>query len=162
MGEEKLTEPPLSPQQLFDQVLRGSWKGFAQCALSISSLSIYPLLTLSWAHVFQKLAVHEKDQEKSLKSNCLTKTYKKTSHSSWTLSIQIRVICLYNLHNKFEVHVVWLDFFLRWVNHFNLERFLHVFCNNVYFLLDINQLAMYNLPLWLRTYTAPNFTKKML
>ena len=40
-----------------------------------------------------------KDLEKSLKSKCLTRTYEKTSHTTWTLNIKIWVICLYSLYN---------------------------------------------------------------
>ena len=50
----------------------------------------------------------KKELEKSLKSNCLTRTY-----ATWTLSIKILVIYLYNLYNKFKVHVAWLIFHLR-------------------------------------------------
>ena len=30
--------------------------------------------------------------------------------TTWTLNIKIRVICLYNLNNKYKVHVVDLFF----------------------------------------------------
>ena len=39
---------------------------------------------------------------------------KKSSHTRWTINIKIRVICLYNLYNKFKLHVqyvVWFFFF---------------------------------------------------
>ena len=32
----------------------------------------------------------------------------KTSHTTWTLNLEIRVIYLYILYNKRKVHVVWL------------------------------------------------------
>ena len=42
-------------------------------------------------------SAHPKDLEKTLESKCLTRTYERTSHTTWTLNIKIRV---YTLNNK--------------------------------------------------------------
>ena len=42
---------------------------------------------------------------------CLTQTNQKTSHTTCTLNIKMRVICLYTSYNQLKVHVVWLFFF---------------------------------------------------
>ena len=47
----------------------------------------------------------QKDIKNSLKSKCLTPSYKKDK--SYYLNLPI---CLYNEYNKFKVHVVWLVF----------------------------------------------------
>ena len=41
---------------------------------------------------------------------CLTRTNQKTSHSTCTLNIKMRVICLYISYNQLKVHAVWLVF----------------------------------------------------
>ena len=73
-----------------------------------------------------------KDLEKSLQPIYLTRTYKKTSHTTWTLNIKITVICLYNLYNKFKVHVVWLVFYKFGLNISSGEifsfRFFNIIC----------------------------------
>ena len=51
--------------------------------------------------------IFSEDLEKSLKSKCLTRTYEKISHTTWTLNIKIWVICLYRFYNNFKVHVLF-------------------------------------------------------
>ena len=52
---------------------------------------------------------------------CLTRTDQKTSHTTWTWNIKIRVICRYNPNNKFKVRVVWHVFLNVRVQHFDLS-----------------------------------------
>ena len=63
--------------------------------------------------------------EKSLKTKCLARIYKKISHTTWTSSIKIKVICLYKSNH--EVHEVWLVFFISLGEIFWIERFLQFF-----------------------------------
>ena len=53
---------------------------------------------------------NDKAMEKTLKASS-TQTYRKTSHTTWTLNIKMRVICHNNSYNKFKVQVVWLVFY---------------------------------------------------
>ena len=72
-----------------------------------------------------------KEEEKSLKSKHLTRTHKKTSHTTWTLSIQIRAICFYKSLNKIKVHViVWFVFLWVRVKWFDLRDFSTSFTQN--------------------------------
>ena len=64
--------------------------------------------------------------EKTLISKCMTRK----SHTIWTLNLKIRGICLYNLYNKFKVHVVWLDFLQVRVNYFDIRGFFTSFLMN--------------------------------
>ena len=53
----------------------------------------------------------QKEMKISLDPKYLTRTYKETSHTTWTLNIKLRDICLWNLYNKLKVYVVWLVYF---------------------------------------------------
>ena len=70
--------------------------------------------------VINKSAPVYSGKRREIKLKSLTQTYEKTSHTTWTLSIQIQIICLYNLYNKFKVHVVRLVFSVR-DNHSDLR-----------------------------------------
>ena len=53
---------------------------------------------------------------------CLTRTYTKTCHMTWTIYIKIWSICLFNLYKKHKVHDIWLVFPIR-IKHFSLMDF---------------------------------------
>ena len=69
----------------------------------------------------------KKDLKRSLKSEWLLWTYEKTSHTTWTFSIKIWIICLYIIYNKIKVQVVWLVFSQVRSNYSDLRDFFRSF-----------------------------------
>ena len=79
------------------------------CFFCISNVIVFSVIYLASYTFFRNEIFKEvwlifyfkKDLEKSIKSKCLTR-----SHTTLTLNIKIRVICLNYFYNKIKVHVV--------------------------------------------------------
>ena len=106
-------DPWASSSKLFNIVIfmnnKESFKFEAQCARLQTRNFFYIFIHFHYSYIILLMKMKEnywkyikiKDTKKSLKEKCLTRTYTKTNHMTWTLYIKIWAICLYNLYKKY-------------------------------------------------------------